>query len=129
MGCVDAQFAEDILAVGSDGVDAGEAFGSNLLGGLTLSNSFHDFGLCSRQDAGCLVVLLLCDNGFEGALAEIARMAFNAIQSFAYLAERTVLENDAELMGRKHNATNELGGQFVANKNPVGQVETLGNDE
>ena len=72
MGCVDAQLAEDILAMGGDGVDARESFGCNLLGGLTLSDGFNDLRFRSRQDIGFLLFLLLGNNGFQCPLTEVA---------------------------------------------------------
>ena len=72
VGCVDTQFAEDVLAVGGDGMDAGEALGGNLLGGLAQGDGLHDLGLCCRQDVGFLFFLLLGDDKLEGSLAKIA---------------------------------------------------------
>ena len=64
MGGVDAQFAEDVFAVGGDGVDAGETFGSNLLGRLALSDGADYLRLRLGQDAGTffLNLLLVDDN-------------------------------------------------------------------
>ena len=64
MGGVDAQFAEDVFAVGGDGVDAGETFGSSLLGRLALSDGADYLRLRLGQDAGTffLNLLLVDDN-------------------------------------------------------------------
>ena len=63
MSRIDTQFAEDVLTVGGNGVDTGEAFCSNLLRRLTLCNGPDDFRLCLRQDTGpFLVDLLLVDD-------------------------------------------------------------------
>ena len=64
MGGVYAQFAEDVFAVGGDGVDAGETFGSNLLGRLALSDGADYLRLRLGQDAGTffLNLLLVDDN-------------------------------------------------------------------
>ena len=100
MGGVDAQFAEDVFAVGGDGMDAGEAFGGNLLGGLALSNGADDFRLRLGQDARAVVLnLLLVDDDLQGALTDVTLVAGDGLQGLAHLAERSVLEDDAELMG------------------------------
>ena len=62
MGGVDAQFAEDVFAVGGDGVDAGETFGSNLLGRLALSDGADYLRLRLGQDAGTFFLNLLLVN-------------------------------------------------------------------
>ena len=130
MGCIDAQFAEDVFAVGRDGVDAGKTFGSNLLGGLALGDGFYNLHLRGGQDAGrFFLLLLLGDDGFEGTLTEIACVAFDSIQGVAQLAEWAVLEHHAELMGRLYDTAYELRREIIAEEYPVRQAEAFGNNE
>ena len=69
MSRIDTEFAEDVLAVSSDGVDTREALIGNLFGGLALSDSTHDLRLRLRQDAGVLFIfLLLVDDHFQRPL-------------------------------------------------------------
>ena len=126
---VDAQLAEDVLAVGRHGVDAREALGGNLLRRLALGNGPHNLFLSGGQDAGRLFLLLLVDDDLEGSLAEVARMAFDGVQGTAHLAQGTVLEHDAELMGGIDHPAQELRRQLVAEQHPVGQVETLSDNQ
>ena len=127
---IDTQFAEDVLAVGGDGMDTGEALGSNLLGGLTQSNGLDDFRLRLRQDAGCLVLLLLLgDDGLKGTLTEVSRMATDSIQGFLDFTQGTILEHYAELMGGINHATDELRCEIVADEYPVGEAEAFGNNK
>ena len=74
MGSVDIQFTEDVLAMRGEGVDAGESLGSNLLGGLALSDGAYYLYLGSCQEVGLLFFLLLADNGFQCSLADITLM-------------------------------------------------------
>lgn len=121
VGGIDAQLAEDVFAMGGDGMDAGEAFGSNFLGRLAQSDGFHDFRLGLRQDTGCLVLLLLLgDDGLEGTLAEITGVSIDSIQGFTYFTQRTVLEYYAKLMGGIDYAADELRRKVVADEYPVG---------
>ena len=63
MGGIDTQFAEDVFAVGGDGMDAGEAFCGNLFGGLALSDGADNLRFRLGQDAGAFVLnLLLVDD-------------------------------------------------------------------
>ena len=72
MGCVDSQFAEDVLTVGGDSVDAGEAFCGNLLRRLALGDGPDDFRLRFRQDTGTFLLdLLLVDDDLQSALTDV----------------------------------------------------------
>ena len=130
MRCIDAQFAENILAVGGDGVDAREALGSNLLGGFPQGDGFDNLRLRLREDAvGFFLFLLLGDDGLEGSLAEVARVATDGCQRLANLTQRAVLEHHTELMGGIDHAADELRREVVADEYPIGQAEAFGNDE
>ena len=98
MRSIDAQFAENILAMGRDSMDAGEALSGNLLRGLTLSDCPHDLRLCLRQDIGLLFFLLLGDDELEGTLTEVAAVVAYSFQGLLHLTQGAVLEHHAELM-------------------------------
>ena len=83
VGGVDTEFAEDVLAVGGDGVDAGEAVGGNLLGGLALCDGADDFGLCGGQQVGLLFLALLAEDGLRCSLTDEASMAADSLQGLA----------------------------------------------
>ena len=130
MGGIDTQLAEDVLAVGGDGVDAGVALGGYLLGGLALGNGLDDVALCGGQQPGLLVVLLLGDDGLEGALADVALVVAHGLQGVANLLDGTVLEDDAEQVGSVDHLAQERRCELVADEHPVGQREALAdNDE
>ena len=95
---VDTQLAEDVLAVGGNRVDAGESFGGYFLSGLSLRDGFHDLGLRLCQKGRFLLFLLLRKQHFERSLADKTIVAAGRLQSFAYLAQRAVLEDYAELV-------------------------------
>ena len=120
MGRIDTQFAKYVLAVGGDGVDAGKTLVGNLLRRLTLSDGAHNLRLSFRQDAGTLFLfLLVVDDDLQCALTDVAVMTTDGIQCIADVLHRSVFVDDAELMGRIDDATNELRRQFVADKDPV----------
>ena len=130
MGGIDTQFAEDVFAVGGDGMDAGEAFGGNLFGGLALSDGADNLRFRLGQDAGAFVLnRLLVDDGLQGTLTDVTLVAGDGLQGLANLAKRSVLEDDAELMGGINHLPDEGRRQFVADEYPLRQRETLTDDE
>ena len=59
---IDTEFAEDILAMGGDGVDTRKPFVGNLLCRFALGDGPHNLRFRLRQYAGMLLVLLLLVN-------------------------------------------------------------------
>ena len=120
----------DVFAVGGDGVDAGEAFGGNLLGGLALSDGADNLRFRLGQDAGAFFLdLLLVDDDLQSALTDVTLVAGDGLKGLAHLAERSVLEDDAELMGGINHLPDEGGCQFVADEYPLRQRKTFTDDE
>ena len=109
-------------------MDAGETLGSNLLRRLTLSNGLHYFRFRGCQDIRFLLFLLLGDDKLQCSLAEIACVSVNSLQSFTYLTHWTVFEYYAKLVRGIHHTTDELGGELIADENPLRQTEALGYD-
>ena len=72
MDVVHTELAEDVLAMGVDGVETGEALGSNLLGGHAKGNVFEDLllGLGEVDRLGMTVSGLLLDEQLHGMLTD-----------------------------------------------------------
>ena len=72
MDVVHAEFAEDVLAMGVDSVETGEALGSNLLGGHAKGNVFEDLllDLGEVDRLGMTVSGLLLDEQLHGMLTD-----------------------------------------------------------
>ena len=84
MGRIDAEFAEDVLAMGGDGVDTRKPFVGNLFRRLALRDGPHNlrFRLC--QDTGMLfVLLLLADDDLQCPLTDMALVLFFHISILA----------------------------------------------
>ena len=116
--------------MGGDGMNTREPLVGNLLRSLSLSDSPHNFGLCLRQDAGlALFFLLLIDDCFQRPLTDEARITAHRIKCIAQILQRTVFEDDAELVGGIDHPTQELRGQFVADEYPLRQRETFSDNQ
>ena len=112
VGGVDAKFAEDVLAVGGDGVYAWVSLVGYLLRCLALGDGFHNLRLrlCQYVWLFLLLLLLMVEDGLKNSLADMTGVMTYGFKGIADVLQRTVLEDDAELIGQIDDATQELWG-------------------
>ena len=125
---VDAELAEDVLAVGVDGVEAGEALLGYLAGGEAEGYVSEYMGLGGGEGD------VLIPGGWRGeehlahALADVAPVAGCLVQGLAYLAEGRLFEHHAHLgVGGDHGA-DEVEAQVFAEEQPLRAGKPLGDD-
>ena len=61
----------------------------------------------------------MVDDDLQGALADMAVMVTHGIEGIAQILQRSILEDDAELVGSIDHTAQELRGQLVADENPL----------
>ena len=130
VGCVDTELAEDVLAVGVDGVDARESLGGYLLSRLSLGYGAHDLDLSVGEGRGVLLVMPLArEEDFGHTLADVPPAYYRRADCVGDFLDGGVFEEDAYVVALVDDGAEELLGEVVAEQDPVGRGVALPDDE